>query len=759
MTLPRTIPTRPVDGLGFLNEVDFFEYRKRLAHFIGEASDDAPPSDEPRIPRVVGFLDELAEAQEILTSSFTNSVYCTGEEGVGKSALLLSLLNKVALGELSPALLAKYYFVFDQHAFFKLSPQAQVDKFDAAMDLMSKRNSVVIVDRVDDLIATCGPDRSRRIMSALIDVLEDERVSAFVTSQPQNHQSLDQTSTLFDRYFRELRVEERTSEESEDILRQVVPRLERRHRVVIGDDVVAEVVRLDKRYEGRLRGRRPNRLVEFLDQLAASVNVLKYGKPVDLLKQEMKLVERLAEEESMRSSMRPSARKINALRAEVADLRESIRAPLDEWQKKFGAIRSVRQDLLEAQHLLAPLQAKYEACAAWRERKDDKGDPPEALTEHEGQQRDAFLKAERKLREQLAEMERGVYAEDPHVTVDDARAKFTKTTGAGGAATNEEARLIGLEEALAKNVYGQPQALRALASVYRIREAGTSDPTRPAGVVLLLGSTGCGKTEVVERLAEFDGTELIDYNMGDFIDKSSVSKLVGAAPGLVGFGETKTLPSAVREHPKSIVFLDEIEKAHPDMQKPLMQINDKGKMRDEHGNVVHFKDCIIVMASNVLKPSDFEGEAADDKAVRRKLIEKTNPATKQPYFLPEVVGRIDKVVVLNDVTPALAKSILLKNVRDINAGIAAKGYVVELADADADAAVTAYFDRSQGGRSMKQLSNNVLRPLITEVLLDHKAKETPREDDDELRPLALRYNAADGEIEVDGVSLDDVEKS
>jgi ATP-dependent Clp protease ATP-binding subunit ClpB len=777
MTLPKTIPTRSTDGFGFINEIDFFEYKKRLPRYIGEEGYEKPTAENVavRIPRVVGFLDEIARAQEILTSSLTNSVYATGLEGVGKTALLLGLLNKVALGEASPALLSKHYFIFNLHQFFKLSFADQVTKFDAAMDYMAKINSLIIIDRIDDFIANCGPDRSRRLMSSLINALENERVSAFVTSQAQNHQSIDQTSTLFVRYFKQLPVEQRSADEARHILRQMVPRFQRRHKVIIGDDVVTEIIRLDQRYEGRLKGQSPNRQVEFLDQLASSVNIAKYGKPIDLLQQEMGLAELRAEEEVLKTSVKPSIKKINEAGEKIRKLRETIQPRLDAWNKMFGQIRQVREDLLEAMNLLAPLQEKYERYQAQKEKQaerrqakaaaQDDGeevapiaveDVPQPLTEKENKERDRWIKVEKALRIQLPELEQGVYVEAPHVTVADVQARFTKVTGATGAsATNDAERLLKMEDSLGVRVFGQRRGKATAARVYRSREAGTSDPTRPAGVVLFSGATGSAKTELVEALAEFDGTELIVYNMSEYTTASSVSRMIGADPGLVGFGEIKTLPSAVRERPKSIVFFDEIEKAHPNMQRAIMQIMDKGKMNDEYGVPVSFKDTLIFMATNVLVEDEFSGdERQNDKIVRAKLLAKENPLTREKYFLPEVIGRVDAVEIFDNVTPDIAKLILYKNVREINKGISARGYMISLDEPQAQRIIDNYFDASQGGRSIKQLSTKVLRPLTTEWMLTRQAKEK-FDEDGELRPMVLEIDGKT--ISLDGFTLDSVE--
>jgi ATP-dependent Clp protease ATP-binding subunit ClpB len=750
MSLHKSIPTRAVNGFKFLLEIDFYEYRKRLPSFFGQ---DGSASEEAQIPRVVGFIDELIETQEILTSLVTNSVYIKGNEGVGKSMLILSLLNKVALGEAAPSLLSKHYFCFDLHEFFKLSTQEQIQEFDAAMDYMSRKNSLIVLDRLDDFVANCGSERSRRLMSSLINALENERVSAIAISQSHNHEMIDQTSTLFNRYFKELPIKERDFEESKNILRQMVPRFEKKHLVIIGEDAINEIIRLDQRYEGRLKGQNPNRVIEFLDLLAASVNISKYGKSLDLLRQEMALVKLSAEEETLKTSVKPSLRKLDAVRQQIAEMKAIINPQLEAWNLKFGTIRKLRSDILEAGRELTPLQERYEAYASWKENHKEGEEPPVPLTPDETRKRDIYLKADRELRAKLGDLEKDLYAETPHVTVADVQDRFSKLTGvsAKAASTNDAERLLRVEEVLSQNIYGQDHAKRTIANIYRTREAGTSDPTRPAGVLFLTGAPGCGKTELVEKLAAYDGTSLITYNMSLYTDASSVSRLLGAAPGLVGFGQVVTLPDAVKEKSRSIVFFDEIEKAHPDLQRTIMQVMDKGVMPDSMNMPVSFKDCILVFASNVLKQSDFgPNEPRTDESVRERLTHVENPKTGKPMFLPEFVGRIDAVELFDDVTPQIADMILEKEIRDINRGISGRGYIVQPENDETSKAIVArYFNPSQGGRSIRQLSKNVLRPLVTERLLKKQATEPGG--DEELKPMVLQFNGTT--ITIDGQSL------
>ncbi|MGN8118049.1 AAA family ATPase [Labrys sp. 22185] len=752
MSLHKAIPTRAVNGFKFLREIDFYEYRKRLPAFFGQPADGEPESEA--IPRIVGFIHELMEAQEILASSLTNSVYIRGPEGVGKSMLILSLLNKMALGEAAPSLVSKHCFGFDLHEFFKLSVADQVREFDAAMDYLARKNSLIVLDRLDDLLANCGPERARRLMSTLIDALENERVCAIASAQDHNHGLIEQTSTAFAHHFKELTVYERGAEETRAILRQMVPRLEAGHLVIIGDDVINEVMRLDQRYEGRLKGRNPTRVIEFLDQLAASVNIAKYGKPLPLLEQEMALVKLIAEAETLRMSVRPSARRLDAIRTAITSARVMIEPQLKAWEGKFGPVLALRSDLLEAGKALAPLQERYEAYAAWKDQHAEGEPAPAPLTVEEMHKRDVYLKAEKTLRASLAELEQGVYAETPHVTVADVQERFSKITGvsAKSVSTDDAERLLRVEEVLGQTVYGQDHAKRAIANIYRTREAGTSDPTRPAGVLFLTGAPGCGKTELVEKLAAYDGSPPITYNMSLYTDASSVSRLLGAAPGLVGFGQVVTLPDAVREKPRSIVFFDEIEKAHPDLQRTLMQVMDKGVMPDSQNLPVSFKDCILVFASNVLKQSDFaDGEDRGDEKVRARLAAVENPKSGKPLFLPEFVGRIDDVELFDDVTTAIAELILDKELSDINRGIAGRGYEVCPESTETlKAIVAAFFNPSQGGRSIRQLSKNVLRPLVTERLLHSQVANTGG-DEDELKPLILQFSSA--VVRIDGQAL------
>lgn len=755
MSLPITIPTRAVNGFSFIREIDFVEYKVRLPRFVGEPGYEPPTVENvtTRIPRVVGFIDEIARIQEVLTSWFTNSVLITGEEGVGKSALLLAFLNKVALGEMAPALLSKRYFLCDIHEFDKLAPRDQVVQFDRAMEYISQVESAFLCDRLDDFVANCGGDRSRRLIGSLLNALENLRMVAIMISQAENRDKINETSTLFSRAVKEVPVLERDAVTTRAILRQMIPRFERLHRVVIGDDAVSETMRLDQRYEGRLKGASPNRQIEFLDQLAASVNIAKYGKPIDLLQQEAQLVELLGELDALQQSVRPSTKKINAVREQIRVLRETLQPNLDAWTAKFAAIRKNRDDLLEASVTLAPYQEKYARYQESKGRELAEGEvAPDPLTQDEMNQRDKWMNVERLLRQQLADKEKTIYAEAPHVTITDVQTRFSKIAdvSARAVSTNDADRLLRIESELGLTVFGQDHAKRALANIYRTRAAGTSDPTRPAGVTFLTGSTGCGKTELVKALAHYDGTPIITYNMSLYTDASSVSRIMGAAPGLVGFGTVVTMPDAVQRTPKCILFLDEIEKAHPDLQRTVMQVMDEGVMPNSQNIPVFFKDAILVFASNVISAHDLaDGERDNDKIVRKHLTEVINPKTNLPYFLPEFIGRIDSVQVFDDVTSEIAKMILLKEIGDINKGVSARGYFVEMDSTTDDDIIAAYFDPTQGGRSIRQLSKNVLRPLVTQHLLTRQAAE--QQDDGDLQPMRLTIDC--GVIKIDGHTL------
>jgi ATP-dependent Clp protease ATP-binding subunit ClpA len=735
----------------------------------------------------------------------TNSLAVYGEEGVGKSALILGLLNKIALEDVAPALLAKHVYIFDQFEFFKLSPPDQVSQFDAAMEYLSpkpilpaanaaaavtaaatalvapnstattmaptdqpaQKSSLIFIDRLDDFVANCGPDRARRLIGgSLINALENAPVNAFITAQSRNRALIEQTSTLFSRIFKPKIIEERTPQQTLNILRQMVPRFERNHKVIIGDDAISELVRLGIFFEGRLPGQNPTKLIEFMDQLAASVNNARYGKSMELLNLEMREAELLAEEEELLKSVKPNAKKLEVVRQAKKDVREELGPKLAEWNKQNGEIRKIRKDLLEAEAFKAPPQEKIERYVKWQTREKDRvalarqtgaetpAEPPPATpTQQDRDDRDKWDRLANAARTKLASLETTMFAKPPQVTVEDVRARWKKVTGTSAEATTaaKAAQLMNIEHDLGNTVFGLDEAKSSLANLYRTQQAGISDPSRPIGVVFFTGKTGCGKTELTEQFARLLGIPLIYYNMSLYTSSASASFIMGSAPGLVGFGATKTLPDAVREQPKSIVFLDELEKAHPEVQRLFMQPADKGVMPDSQGLPVFFKDVIFVIATNVLSQTDFTPEERqNDQIVREKLKAAVNPETHQPYFQPAFIGRLDDVLVLDDMTANIADLVMHKEVRQINEGLGSHGYKVTMADAVANEIIKDYFDPTQGGRSLRQLGRKVIRPLVTQRLFVRQLAEQPDEDG-ELKSMVLGLDGR--RITLDGFTL------
>lgn len=753
MSLSTNVPNFVADqDLPFLLQVRFEDYAKLLTaiaderdvaradEVIGRATAEVKQaSSRPLLTRYVGLSVKLTELHTILASAGVSNTWIRGAPGTGKTALAEELIRARTEKRLSSSTLGGPFFLFNVSLFLTRPPPTWVDDFNKSLEYVRRNHGLMIIDHIDDLVKASG-DCSDRLMQSLIACLESsDEFRAVIVSDAKNDNSIASASTGILRCFQVLKIEEQSLDGIKPILMSHFRRLGRIHNIDYTEPVADEIIRLLARYPGRAftSSKRPGRAILFADKVGAMVRINVFAEPVQLaeLRDQIGALRDTLNVTRQTEGVNPSAAAI--VEQKLVDLQSEYKQANQKYEDKFGPYIHAKTGLDGIESRLGPIEAK----------------PQQDRTAEEKRDFNTLKDGLNSARRGVAREEQRLYQVRPEVTTADVRKIFSECSGVplSNLSANKLERLSGLEISLGSEIFGQTAPVKAVAKVWRERELGVSDPSRPAGVLLFTGGTGLGKTELTKVLARWDGGESAlpaVLRMSEFKDKSAVSRLTGAAPGLVGFDEGA--PTIEECENKDIIVFDEIDKADPNIFDVMMQILEEGEITLSNGKKISFKGKLMVITTNAVTADDITEQELNNQdehqeRIRTILCEAVSKETGLALFRPEFIGRVDEVYVYKKLDQEVALRILRKELSKINRDYQERGISIESEDACLQMIIEKHYVPSQGGRSPRQIVKKRVRPMVTDYLmqrmLEKKDDQSPLNEN-----LRLTFDLASDEF-------------
>lgn len=657
-----------------------------------------------KVDPVIGRDDEIRRVLQILSRRTKNNPILVGEPGVGKTAIAEGIAQRIVTGDVPDTLKSKRIYSLDMGALIagaKYKGEFEERLKAVIKEVISSEGDVVLfIDEIHTLVGAGKGEGAMDAANILKPALARGELRAIGSTTLGEYQKYFEQDKALERRFQMVMVDEPSPTEAISILRGLKDRYEQHHKVQIRDNALIAAVELSHRYiTSRFL---PDKAIDLVDEAAARLRLEMNSVPECIDELDRKIRQLEIEREAIKREK--DKEKLDALAKEIEELSAQCNIQRARWQEEKSVLEDIQQKKKEVEEL--------RFAAAEAERRGDYGRVAEIrygkITELE---RDIESLNRRKESFTHSLINESVSEEDIAEVV-------SKWTGipVQRMLTAEREKLLGLEEELHRRVIGQDEAISAVADAVRRSRAGLQDPRKPIGSFLFLGTTGVGKTELAKALAEFlfDDENLITrIDMSEYQERHSVSRLVGAPPGYVGYDEGGQLTESVRRKPYSVILLDEIEKAHPDVFNILLQVLDDGRLTDNKGRVADFRNTILIMTSNMGSHLIQESmqEDINDPLAFEKTKSKVMELLRQT-IRPEFLNRIDEIIMFHALTPENVREILKLQVDKISEMLRTKGIRMELTEKALDYLQIKGYEPSYGARPLKRL---LQRELVNEL--------------------------------------------
>jgi ATP-dependent Clp protease ATP-binding subunit ClpB len=666
-----------------------------------------------KLDPVIGRDEEIRRVMQILARRTKNNPVLIGEPGVGKTAIVEGLAQRIVAGDVPEILKPKRIASLDLAALVagaKYRGEFE-DRLKAVLKEIAESDGQIIlfIDELHTLVGAGAAEGSMDASNMLKPALARGELRAIGATTLNEYRKYIEKDPALERRFQPVYVGEPSVEDTIAILRGLKERYEVHHGVRIKDAALIAAAMLSERYiTDRFL---PDKAIDLIDEAAAGLRMEIDSLPSEIDEIERRILQLEIERQALRKESDPHSEARRAeIEKELATLREQSTALKARWQSEKDAIGRIRKQK-EAIDQLKTEEQRYERA----------GDLSRVAEIRYGK----LAAAEKELKaaqENLERLQKGRPMLKEEVGEEEIAKIVSKWTGipVGRLLEGEVEKLVHMEERLRQRVLGQDAALSTVANAIRRSRSGLSDPRRPIGSFLFLGPTGVGKTELARALAEFlfdDEHAMIRLDMSEYMEKHSVARMIGAPPGYVGYEEGGQLTEQVRRRPYSVVLLDEIEKAHPDVFNVLLQILEDGRLTDGKGRTVDFRNAVIIMTSNIGSTAIFELASKDPKKAREQAL-----AALREIFRPEFLNRIDDIVMFSPLGKAQIERIVELQLEDVRRRLAERNITIELTAAAKALLLREGYDPAYGARPMKRAIQRLIQDPLALRILDGKVR-------------------------------------